>query len=55
VTASEAGIGGFFAQAAASENPDAMVSMRVVVDGDEVYSDAKVLTGEGLRFYYRRY
>lgn len=55
VAASGAGIGGFYAQAAASENPDATVSMRVVIDGDEAYFDEKVLTGEGLQFYYRRY
>lgn len=55
VSGSDAGIGGFYAQAAASENPDAVVSMRVTVDGKEAYNDQKVLTGDGLRFYYRRY
>lgn len=55
VAASGAGIGGFYAQAASSENPDATVSMRVVIDGDEAYFDEKVLSGEGLQFYYRRY
>jgi hypothetical protein len=55
VSGSDAGIGGFYAQAAASENPDAVVSMRVVLDGKEAYSDQTVLTGDGLRYYYRRY
>jgi hypothetical protein len=55
VKPSGSGIGGFYIQAAASENPDATVSMRVNVDGKQAYSDQAVLTGNGLRFYYRRY
>lgn len=55
VEPSDAGIGGFYSQAAASENPEATVSMRVLVDGEESYYDETVLTGDGLRFYFRRY
>jgi hypothetical protein len=49
------GIGGFYGRAAASENPDAVVTMRAAVNGDQAYQDSKMLTGEGLQFYYRVY
>jgi hypothetical protein len=29
--------------------------MQVVIDGDQAYADAKVLSGNGLQFYFRRY
>ena len=54
VNAAEEDVTGFFVRAAEAQNPETPVSMRVLVDGEESYSDTKVLTGSGLRFYFQR-
>lgn len=42
----------FYARAAEADDPEAMIAMRAVVDGAEVYSHQGVLEGEGPQYYY---
>ncbi len=46
--------GRFYARAIEAENPETSVSMRALVDGDEVFFRDVVLTGDGTQFYYRQ-
>ncbi len=46
--------GRFYARAMEAENPQASVSLRALVDGNEIFFRDVVLTGDGTQFYYRQ-
>jgi hypothetical protein len=44
--------GRFYARAAEAEDTTAVVSMRVLIDGDESFAREAILTGKGSQYYF---
>lgn len=44
--------GMFYVRAAESEDPDAIISLRAHIDGNESFSHSATITGMGLQYYY---